>query len=123
MRKKNMSLKYYKKENDLTWAELLPETGMIIGVDEIMNLMAEACMNDSSGLIIHQKNIIPGFFDLKTKIAGEILQKFSNYRMRLAIIGDFTAFNSKSLKDFIRESNRYGIIRFVNTLEDALKQA
>lgn len=115
-----MELKYHSK--DKSWAELLPEPGLLIGADEIMDLMAEAGMNGSSGLILHQGNLDPRFFDLKTKIAGEILQKFSNYRMRLAVVGDFTIYESKSLKDFIRESNRYGIIRFVSTIEDALRQ-
>ncbi|MCK7528774.1 MAG: DUF4180 domain-containing protein [Ignavibacteriales bacterium] len=32
---------------------------------------------------------ISDFFDLKTGIAGEILQKFSTYNVRLAILGDF----------------------------------
>ena len=39
-------------------------------------------------------------------MAGEILQKFSNYRVRLAIVGDFTPYSSKSIKDFIYESNK-----------------
>ncbi|MDD4645730.1 MAG: DUF4180 domain-containing protein [Bacteroidales bacterium] len=41
-------------------------------------------------MIIHEKNITPEFFDLKNRMAGEILQKFSNYRIRLAIVGDRT---------------------------------
>ncbi|MFZ2340826.1 MAG: DUF4180 domain-containing protein [Bacteroidales bacterium] len=60
------------------------------------------------------------FFDLKTKIAGDILQKFSNYRMKLAIIGDFSAIKSKSLRDFIRESNNAGTINFVGSMEEAM---
>jgi hypothetical protein len=53
-------------------------------------------------------------------MAGEILQKFSNYRMRLAIVGDFSEYKSKSLRDFIRESNRTGTINFVGTIDEAL---
>jgi hypothetical protein len=110
----------YHKENKGIMAELLPEEGLKIGPDEIMDLMAEAGMNDAAGIIIHQGSLHQDFFDLKTRVAGEILQKFSNYRMRLAIVGDFSAYESKSLKDFIRESNRYGIIRFVGSVDDAL---
>ncbi|WP_083996437.1 DUF4180 domain-containing protein [Desulfosporosinus acididurans] len=49
--------------------------------------------------------IFEDFFDLKTKLAGEILQKFVNYHVRIAIVGDFSGYKSKSLKDFIYESN------------------
>jgi hypothetical protein len=88
--------------------------------DDILDLMAEARYNDSGCMIIHAEDLGTEFFDLKTGIAGEILQKFSNYRMRLSIVGDFSRVKSKSLKDFIRESNRTGIITFVSTLEEAL---
>ncbi|WP_245598686.1 DUF4180 domain-containing protein [Sporocytophaga myxococcoides] len=69
--------------------------------------------------MLYEKNITSTFFDLSSGLAGEILQKFSNYRIKLAIIGDFTAYPSKSLKDFMYESNKLGNINFVNSREDA----
>jgi hypothetical protein len=69
---------------------------------------------------VHEKNIHPDFFDLKTKIAGEILQKFSTYRVRLVIVGNFLNYESKSLKDFIFESNKGKAVNFLSTLEEAL---
>jgi len=59
---------------------------------------------------------------LKTGVAGEILQKFSTYNMQLAIVGDFSVFSSKSLKDFIYESNRTGKIVFVATTDEAIEK-
>ena len=72
-------------------------------------------------LIIHEENMISDFFELKNKIAGNILQKFSQYSMLLAIIGDFEKYESKSLNDFIFESNKGKQINFVTTVEDGLK--
>ncbi|WQD36273.1 DUF4180 domain-containing protein [Sphingobacterium spiritivorum] len=60
------------------------------------------------------------FFDLRTGIADEILQKFSNYRVQLAIVGEYSKYNSKSLTDFIYESNKGRHINFVNSMEEAL---
>ncbi len=48
-------------------------------------------------------SICDDFFDLSTRLAGEILQKFINYHVKIAIIGDFSIYTSKSLKDFIYE--------------------
>jgi hypothetical protein len=79
--------------------------------------MGDAGYNGSTGIIIHMETLNPDFFDLKTKFAVEILQKFSNYRMKLAIIGDFSDVKSKSLRDFIRESNARGIVNFVASPE------
>jgi len=39
---------------------------------------------------------------------------------RVAIIGDFSKYTSKSLKDFIRESNRGNMIFFVEDLQSAM---
>lgn len=48
------------------------------------------------------------FFDLRTRLAGEIVQKLVNHRIGLAIVGDVSRFaaQSNSLRDFITESNR-----------------
>jgi hypothetical protein len=102
-------------------AELLPDAEFIASPQEMLDIMADAGYNGSDRLIIHSASLHADFFDLKTRLAGEILQKFSNYRMKLAIVGDFSGYKSKSLQDFIRESNRTGIIRFEGTLAEALK--
>ena len=41
---------------------------------------------DSGGLILDESQIAPEFFDLRTGFAGEVLQRFTNYRARLAIV-------------------------------------
>ncbi|MEZ4850612.1 MAG: DUF4180 domain-containing protein [Bacteroidia bacterium] len=86
---------------------------------------AELLMNcqymDSNKIIISEKNLPVEFFDLKTKVAGEILQKFSTYNGYLAIIGDFSKFPSKSLREFIYESNKQRRINFVGSEEEAFR--
>ncbi|MER5945936.1 DUF4180 domain-containing protein [Streptomyces sp. NPDC001904] len=61
------------------------------------------------------------FFRLRTRIAGDIVQKFANYRMGLAILGDIRSRTeaSTALHDFVRESNRGGQLWFLPD-EDAL---
>ncbi len=115
-------IKYHKTVEGAIIAEILPGVDLISNPDDILDLMAEARYNGSSTMIIQDRSLHPDFFDLKTRVAGEILQKFSNYRMRLAVVGDFSAFKSKSLQDFIRESNRMGTIYFVGTIDEALSK-
>jgi len=115
-------IKYHKTASGTNIAEIIPGGDLISGPDDILDLMAEARYNGSSTMIIQDRSLHPDFFDLKTKVAGEILQKFSNYRMRLAVIGDFSAVKSKSLQDFIRESNRMGTIYFVGSVDEALSK-
>lgn len=87
-------------------------------LDVFMSLAYETGENR---FIISKENIIEDFFDLRTKIAGGILQKIINYRMKLAIIGDFSKYKSKSLRDFIYECNSGRDIFFVENESDALK--
>ena len=60
------------------------------------------------------------FFGLRTGVAGEIMQKFVNYRVRLVVVGDISAqlAASTALQDLVRESNRGGQIWFVADLDE-----
>lgn len=113
---------YHKLQNNSKVAEVLAGYVSITNTEEILDLIVEAGYQDSIALILHSESLHEDFFDLKTGLAGEILQKFSNYRMKLSIIGDFSAYGSKSLLDFIRESNRTGIISFVQSLDEAFSK-
>jgi len=71
-------------------------------------------------IVINKEALIEDFFILSTRIAGEILQKFVNYQIKLAIVGDFSGYTSKPLKDFIYESNKGRDIFFVSSEEEAI---
>lgn len=101
--------------------EVLSKVKIIDSIDDGLSLLGDLYYQDFDRIIIHEKNVTPDFFDLKTGIAGEILQKFSNYRVRLAIVGDFSKYSNKNLKDFIYESNKGRQINFVETQLDAIK--
>lgn len=101
--------------SDTRWAEVASDEVLIHNIESGFDLMASIYFEGYEGVVLNEKNITPEFFDLSTKIAGEILQKFSNYRMKLAIVGDFQN-GSTSLKQFISESNKMGNIRFVQSI-------
>lgn len=86
---------------------------------EALEILINCAYEGAEKIIIHADQLMPAFFDLKTGIAGEILQKVSTYQLRLAIVGDFSQYNSKSLRDFIFESNKVGRVNFVASVEEA----
>lgn len=108
--------------NDIKIAEIISDKTVIQSVQDGLDLLGDIYYQGFDKLIVYEKNITPEFFDLKTKIAGDILQKFSNYRVSLAIVGDFGKYESKSIRDFIFESNKAKHINFAGTLEDALNR-
>ena len=71
-------------------------------------------------IVINKDAITEDFFVLSTRIAGEILQKFIYYYFKLAIVGDFSKYTSKPLKDFIYESNNGKDIFFASSEKDAM---
>ena len=97
--------------------------GIVIGqTQDALDLMANADYLGARKIIIREEHLDPAFFSLNTGMAGEILQKFTTYRVELAIIGDFSKYPGKSIRDFIFESNRYGRINFVSSREEAIKK-
>ena len=113
--------KFHEIENTVI-AELSDENFIISDVQDAVDLMGNLSFSGSSTIIIRESNLTPDFFRLQTGLAGEILQKFSNYRIKLAIVGEFSKYKSKSLQDFIRESNKGNHIFFCNNLEAALSK-
>jgi len=76
--------------------------------------------HDCRHIAVNKSAICEGFFDLSTGIAGEVAQKFVNYGIRFAIIGDFSEYTSKSLSDYIYECNQNGPLYFVADEHEAL---
>ncbi len=54
-------------------------------------------------------------------ITGDILQKFVNYGIKLAIFGDFSKYTSKPLKDFIYECNQGKDVFFAKDETEAVE--
>lgn len=95
---------------------------VIRDVQDALDLMASVNYNhDVYKMILHQSNLTEQFFELRTGLAGKILQKYVNYSMKLAIVGDFDAYDSNSLKDFIYECNKGKQAFFLKDREDALR--
>lgn len=107
--------------NNIKVAEIIAKEIVINSAQDGLDLLGNLYYQGFDKIIIHEQNIIPDFFDLKNGIAGEVLQKFSNYRMPLTIVGDFKKYESKSLNDFTFESNKGKHVNFVASTEEAIK--
>ncbi|MBN1242802.1 MAG: DUF4180 domain-containing protein [Spirochaetales bacterium] len=100
-------------------AELVHRGVAVREADDVLDLMANA---GARALLVREEHLDPSFWKLGSGLAGEVLQKFSTYRMRFAVVGEFSKYPGKPLRDFIRESNETGEVIFVPTLEAALER-
>jgi hypothetical protein len=112
----------YHNINNIKIAITDTENLIISCTQDAVDLLGEAGSENCDSIVIYERNLHPDFFKLNTGLAGDILQKFSNYRCKLAIIGDFSKFKSKSLHDFIRESNKGNTVFFVENLNIAFER-
>jgi hypothetical protein len=85
-------------------------------------MMSVQYQQDASNVIIKKENLTEEFFDLRSGLAGKILQKFVQYDVKLAIVGDFSVYSSQALQDFIYECNEGHHIFFVSDVEEAMQK-
>ena len=94
----------------------VPAEGPAIATpDDASDLVGDAWAHQASLVAVPVERLDPKFFRLKSGIAGELMQKLVNYRLRLAVVGDIAEHVAKSdaLRDFVWESNRGEQIWFV----------
>lgn len=101
-------------------AEVVSDGLLIHSTQDALDVMANASYQGAVAVLLYEQNLPAEFFNLSTGLAGEILQKYSNYQMKIVIVGAFEKFESKSLKAFIIESNRGNRVAFVPDREAAL---
>jgi len=82
---------------------------------DALDIIGEAFGKGADLVVIPASRLGSEFFRLSTGLAGAMLQKFTNYQMRVAIVGDIAEYLEKSapLRDFVRESNRGSQVRFL----------
>ena len=72
------------------------------------DLVGEAFSVSAELVVLPVERLSPDFLRLSSGLAGEVLQKFVNYGLKIAILGDVSAALAASgpLRDFVYESNR-----------------
>lgn len=111
------------KKNGLKMAIVTSDEPIITDPQSALDLaMTVKYETGCTNIAINKEAIVGDFFVLSTRLAGEVLQKFTNYGVRLAIFGDFSKYTSKPLKDFIYESNNGKDFFFVSTKEEAAEK-
>jgi hypothetical protein len=83
------------------------------------DLIGEALVQGARVIAAPVARLDPSFFELRSGLAGELLQKAANYRLKFAIMGDISAqvAASGALRDFVIECNRGRAIFFGADLE------
>ena len=86
---------------------------------DVTDVLSHAWAERANFVAIPVAHLDQDFFRLRTGIAGEVLQKFVTYKMRVAIVGDISGYlaESTALRDFVYETNRGDQVWFVPTMD------
>ena len=98
--------------NGIPIAEVISDDLVIRETQDALDLIMDPEIFWPAQIALPRAAFDPKFFDLKTGLAGDVMQKFINYKAKLIVIGDFSDL-SENFQALIRESNRGGQIVFV----------
>jgi hypothetical protein len=77
--------------------------------DDIAKAIGEGM--ERGGLLIDEAQLGPAFFDLHTGLAGEVFQKFTNYRVRLALVIADPAAHGSRFGELAHEHRTHRLVR------------
>ena len=85
-----------------------PDFPVITKAEQANDLIGATWGQNVAMIALPVDRLDPEFFRLRSLLAGDVLQKFVTYQVRLAILGDISEFvaASDALRDFVWESNR-----------------
>lgn len=81
-----------------------------------LDVMGETYGTGADMVAIPVSRLAPEFLDLRSGMLGAVIQKFTNYQLRIAFLGDISEAiaASNALRDFVRETRRGSAIVFAS---------
>jgi hypothetical protein len=74
---------------------------------------------ERGGLVLDETKLAPEFFDLKSGLAGQVLQKFVNYRTKLAVIIRDPSIYGGRFGELMHEHRIHPTVRFFSAEQSA----
>ncbi|MCT2194773.1 DUF4180 domain-containing protein [Paenibacillus sp. p3-SID1389] len=107
---KPVNYQVVEKNNQTIVVVTSAEPPITTGQDAIR--LIEACIEHNAGrLIVYAEALSEDFFNLRTGLAGEILQKFVNFSLRTALVVADGSLIKGRMKDLLAESHRGNTLR------------
>ncbi|GCE14462.1 DUF4180 domain-containing protein [Tengunoibacter tsumagoiensis] len=99
---------------------LTPDGEKLKNERDFLDLIGEAMSQGVEWIIVPVERLEDDFFQLKTGLAGHVIQKFVTYRLRLVVLGDISRHvaESRALKAFVYETNHGIQVWFLTALQE-----
>ncbi|MDK8183349.1 DUF4180 domain-containing protein [Paenibacillus sp. UMB4589-SE434] len=116
--KDNMKYHVREKENK-KYIELISTTEPLSTENDALDLIAICWEHEANALMVHYATISADFFKLKTKVAGNMIQKFINYGIKAAVIIPPETIQKGRFKEMAMETNKGNHFRLYESIEEA----
>jgi Domain of unknown function (DUF4180) len=97
-----------------------PDGKKLSGEEDALKIISKAMSKGADMVAMPVARLDEAFFELKSQLAGQIVQKFVTYRKHLVILGDITSYltESRSFHDFVYELNLGNQIWFLPNMQE-----
>jgi PadR family transcriptional regulator, regulatory protein AphA len=107
------------EKDGVSYLECQPVGSLLASERDVLDLLA-ACMENGTNRILIPIDCLPDeFFDLKTGLAGVVLQKFVNYSVRAAAVIPAERVGQGRFAEMVLETNRGSQFRVFESRESA----
>jgi hypothetical protein len=98
-----------------------PEVLCLQSEQDALDLVAACGEHGAPRLLLHAGNLSPDFYRLSTRLAGDILLKFSNYHIKAAAVLTPELVGDSKFSEFVLETNRGSGFRVFYERQTALE--
>lgn len=116
--KDKLNYQIREKENK-KYIELISTTETLSTENDALDLVALCWEHETYLLMIHYTALSQDFFKLKTKVAGNFIQKFINYNIQAVVIIPQEIIQKDRLKEMVVETNKGNHFRMYESKEEA----
>ncbi len=107
------------KKNNKKYIECISVDKQLYSERDVLDFIGICVENDIYKLVLHGGMLSEDFFNLKTGLAGMVLQKFINYHVKVAVILENEEKFNDRFREMIMESNKGNHFRTFKNIGDA----
>ena len=113
-------MNYNLVENDTTkYIEIVSSDVPLRSEQDALDIISLSWEHDINMLLIHGYVLSEDFFDLKTGVAGKMLQKFINYNIKVGAIIPSQIADTGRFREMVLEANKGNAFRVFTGREEA----
>lgn len=99
------------------YLDCTPFTGVLSSEQDAIELVSACFSNDIDSLLLHERSVSPDFFNLRTGLAGAVLNKFQTYNIKTALIIQDMGLLEGRFKELVIESNKGNEFRVYDSVQ------